>query len=164
MPVGSVEKVQSYLDAVPGPFQAALRKVRAQIRGAAPNAEEGFGYGLPGFYQEGPLLYYGAAKSHCAIYGTIPAQFDAELAGFERSKGTIKFTPNKPVPGALLKRIVKAKLAENRERVAAKARAIGSTTKGSGAKGSEAKGSKPKGSKRRLLASPPTPRKATQKP
>jgi len=116
MPAGDVAKVEAYLARVPEPARAALAKVRATIRGAAPRAEEGFGYGLPGFYQDGPLLYYGAAKGHCAIYGTLPPGFDAEVERFDRSKGTLRFTPDDPVPAPLLRRIVKAKLAENRAR------------------------------------------------
>lgn len=93
-----------------------MQKLRAQIHAAAPKAEEGFGYGLPGFYLDGPLFYYGAAKKHCSLYGTRPKGFDKELSAFEPSKGTVKFTPEQPIPAALLKRMVKAKVAENRGR------------------------------------------------
>jgi uncharacterized protein YdhG (YjbR/CyaY superfamily) len=116
VPAGSVTKVDDYLAKLPAPQRKALEKLRAQIRAAAPKAEEGFGYGLPGFYLDGPLFYYGAAKKHCSIYGTRPAGFDKELAPFELSKGTVKFTPEEPVPAALVKRMVKAKAAENRAR------------------------------------------------
>ena len=116
MPVGNVAKVGAYLAKLPDAQRKALEKLRAQIKAAAPKAEEGFGYGLPGFYLEGPLFYYGAAKKHCSLYGARPAGFDAELAAFDLSKGTVKFTPQAPIPAALLKRMVKAKIAENRAR------------------------------------------------
>lgn len=116
MPAGSAAEVDAWLAQLPPEPRRALEKVRGQMRRAAPKAQEGMGYGLPGFYQDGPILYYGAAKKHLAIYGTIPAEFDDELAGFARSKGTIKFTPDKPVPAALLARIVKAKVKENTAR------------------------------------------------
>lgn len=113
MPVGSVEKVEAYLASLPDEQRSALTKLRTQIRAAAPKAEEGFGYGLPGFYQDGPLFYYGAAKHHLALYGTLPAGFDKELAGFERTKGTTKFTVDKPLPASLVRRLVQAKRREN---------------------------------------------------
>ncbi len=122
MGVGSPQKVAAYLASVPPQSRAALKRLRAQIRAAAPKAEEGFGYGLPGFYLDGPVFYWGAAKAHCAIYGTVPAGFSQALAGYERSKGTIRFTPDHPLPAGLVRRLVKAKVAENRARAAAKKR------------------------------------------
>ena len=116
MPVGNVAKVDAYLAKLPDDQRKALEKLRSQIKAAAPKAEEGFGYGLPGFYLDGPLFYYGAAKKHCSLYGARPKGFDQELAAFELSKGTVKFTPEEPIPAALLKRMVKAKAAENHGR------------------------------------------------
>lgn len=116
MPVGNVAKVEAYLVKLPLPQRKALETLRSQIRAAAPKAEEGFGYGVPGFYLDGPLFYYGAGKAHCALYGTRPAGFDRELAAFAMSKGTVRFTPADPLPAALVKRMVKAKAAENRRR------------------------------------------------
>lgn len=120
MPVGNVAQVEAYLEKQVPEVRAALARLRAQIRDAAPKAQEGFGYGLPGFYQDGPLFYYGAGKAHCALYGTIPAGFDAALAGFVRSKGATRFTPDKPLPATLVRRLVKAKLKENQGRAATK--------------------------------------------
>ncbi|MCA1818879.1 MAG: hypothetical protein LC620_02305, partial [Halobacteriales archaeon] len=71
MPAGDVAKVDAYLRKLPDAQRKALDKLRGQIRAAAPKAEEGFGYGLPGFYLQGPLFYYGAAKDHCAHRRTI---------------------------------------------------------------------------------------------
>lgn len=106
-----------YLKALPIPQRAALEKLRKQILAAAPDALEHFGYGLPGFKLNGhPLIYMGAAKNHCALYGSVPVGFKAELLDFKVSKGTIQFTPEKPIPAALVKAIVKAKVAENRLR------------------------------------------------
>lgn len=116
MPVGSVPKVDAYLARLPETQRKALERLRSQIRTAAPKAEEGFGYGLPGFYLDGPLFYYGAAKKHCSLYGSRPAGFEQALADFDLSKGTVKFTPDKPIPAALVKRLVKAKATENRAR------------------------------------------------
>ncbi|MCB9184924.1 MAG: DUF1801 domain-containing protein [Flavobacteriales bacterium] len=95
----------------------ALTALRKQILAAAPKAEEYFGYGLPGFKYKGhPLVYMGAAKKHVALYGMVPAGFAERLKGFTVSKGTIQFTPEKPLPAALVKDIVKLKCAEIEER------------------------------------------------
>lgn len=89
--------------------------LRAQIRTAAPGAEECVSYGLPAFRQKKPLVAYGAAKAHCAFYPMSPAvieQFAAALAKYETSKGAIRFQPDTPLPAALVKKIVKARLKE----------------------------------------------------
>ena len=102
-----------YLKALPEDQRAALEKLRKQILAAAPDAEEHFGYGLPGFKHNGhPMLYLGAAKNHVALYGSVPVGFKERLKDFTVSKGTIQFTPEKPLPAALVKDIVKAKVAE----------------------------------------------------
>lgn len=102
-----------YLDALPIDQRKALEILRKQILAAAPGAEEHFGYGLPAFKYNGhPLVYMGAAKNHCALYGSVPAGFIEKLKDFTVSKGTIQFTPEKPLPAALVKEIVKAKCAE----------------------------------------------------
>jgi len=106
-----------YLGLLPDDQRAALEKVRKQILAAAPGADEHFGYGLPGFKLDGhPLIYLGAAKNHCTLYGSVPSGFSEQLNDFKRSKGTIQFTPEKPIPAALVKAIVKAKVEENRLR------------------------------------------------
>jgi uncharacterized protein YdhG (YjbR/CyaY superfamily) len=103
-----------YLAQLPADQCIALEKLRKQILSAAPGAEEYFGYGLPGFKLNGhPLIYMGAAKKHCALYGSVPIGFREELKNFKVSKGTIQFTPEKPIPASLMKAIVKAKVVEN---------------------------------------------------
>jgi len=102
-----------YLALLPAEQQKALQKLREQIMAAAPKAVEYFGYGLPGFkYNDHPLVYLGAAKKHVALYGMIPPGFGEKLKDFTVSKGTIQFTPEKPLPAAVVKAIVKAKMAE----------------------------------------------------
>ena len=108
-----VTNTDDYLEALPPDQAVALQKLRKQIRAAAPGCEEHFGYGLPGFKHNGhPLIYMGAAKNHCALYGSVPTGFNDRLKEFKVSKGTIQFTPEKPLPAALVKEIVKAKVAE----------------------------------------------------
>ena len=104
---------EEYLAHLPADQRKALETLRKQILAAAPGAEEHFGYGLPAFKYNGhPLVYMGAAKNHCALYGSVPAGFKERLKDFKVSKGTIQFTPGKPLPAALVKDIVKAKCAE----------------------------------------------------
>ena len=102
-----------YLKQLPADQQKALQTLRKQILAAAPACTEHFGYGLPGFkYNDHPMLYLGAAKNHVALYGSVPVGFKDRLKDFTVSKGTIQFTPEKPLPAALVKDIVKMKMAE----------------------------------------------------
>lgn len=130
MTMAAPTNTADYLKGLPKEQREALEKVRKQILGAAPGAEEHFGYGLPGFKLDGhPLIYFGAAKHHCAIYGSVPTGFTEALKDFKKSKGAIQFTPEKPIPASLLKDIVKAKVAENEMRWQLKAKKVGSKKK-----------------------------------
>ena len=116
-----ISNTDDYLAALPDDQREALLKLRKQILAAAPGAEEHFGYGLPGFKLLGhPLIYMGGAKEHCALYGAMPADFAEALKGFKQSKGSVHFTPGKPIPATLVKAIVKAKVAEQHARWASK--------------------------------------------
>jgi uncharacterized protein YdhG (YjbR/CyaY superfamily) len=108
--------VNEYLDRVPEPARSALNKVRAVIRSVAPpEATEGISYGIPTFKYKGMLASFAAFSDHCSLFpGAGPTiEFKDELKNFQTSKGTIRFAPNKPLPAALLKRLVKARIAEN---------------------------------------------------
>ncbi len=103
----------AYLKQLPTDQRKALETLRKQILATAPACTEHFGYGLPGFkYNSHPMLYLGAAKKHVALYGSVPSGFKDRLKEFTVSKGTIQFTPEKPLPAALVKDIVKMKMAE----------------------------------------------------
>ncbi|MEN9676861.1 MAG: hypothetical protein RIS76_2757 [Verrucomicrobiota bacterium] len=116
--------IDEYLAATSPAQRAVLETLRRAIHAAAPGAEEYLGYGLAGFKHGGrPLVYLGAWKEHCALYAASPktqASFAAELKNFEVSKGSIRFTVEKPLPLTLVKRLVKARLAENAARKTAK--------------------------------------------
>ena len=108
--------IEAYLAKVPEPFRGALGKLRDIIKAADPEAEEAMIYGVPGFRHYGNLVCYAAFKTHCGFYPMDPALMDslaAELEGFRTAKGTIQFTPDKPLPAGLVKKIVKARLAQN---------------------------------------------------
>ena len=103
----------------------ALEKLRKQIRSAAPKAVEGINYGLAAFLIDGkPIVAIGAAAKHCSLFpmtGHTVEAFKGELKDFETSKGAIRFTPEKPLSAALVRKIVKARIAEN-EVIASKAK------------------------------------------
>jgi uncharacterized protein YdhG (YjbR/CyaY superfamily) len=116
---GKAETHESYLAALPLAQRNALEKLGEMIKTAAPKAEECISYQLCAFRQNGPLVAFGATKSHCAFYvmsGTILNGFKEELRKFDTSKGTIRFQPEKPLPVALVRRLVKARIAENKAR------------------------------------------------
>ena len=94
-----------------------LEQLRKTIRSVAPRAEEYIGYGLAAFRLDGkPLVAIGASANHCAFFpmnGTTVAAFKRELDGYDTSKGTIRFDDERPLPRALVRKIVKARIAEN---------------------------------------------------
>jgi len=111
--------VDTYLRRVPSPFREALQAVRATIRAAAPGAEEVISYGMPAFRLNGILVYYGAFADHCSLFVASPQvrrRFAAELKPYQGGKGTVRFTPDRPLPSALVRRIVLARAAENAKR------------------------------------------------
>ena len=110
--------IDDYLAGVSAEKRAALEKIRAAIRSAAPGAEECIGYGLPAFRLDGKLLVaFGAAANHCSFYpmsSRTLAAHRAELAGYDTSPGTVRFQPADPLPARLVQKLVKARIAENR--------------------------------------------------
>lgn len=105
-----------YLAGLPADQQAALQKLRKTIRAAAPKAEECISYQLAAFRHEGRMLVsFGATANHCAFYLMSTAVMEAckaDLGGYDTSKGTVRFQPNKSLPASLVRKLVKARLAE----------------------------------------------------
>lgn len=119
--------VDQWMARLPPEQRVALEKLRAQIRAAAPGAEETISYGMPTFSLYGHLVAFGAFKKHLSFFpmsSTLIAKH-AEAAPFAASSGTLQFQPDKPLPAALVKKLVKARIVENLEvqgeRAAAKA-------------------------------------------
>lgn len=110
--------IDEYLAHVRADQRAALEKLRKTIRSVAPDAEECISYGIPSFHLNGrALVFFGAWANHCSIYPGNSAtlkKFRNELRDFQTSKGTIRFSPDKPLPVALLKKLVKARITENK--------------------------------------------------
>jgi uncharacterized protein YdhG (YjbR/CyaY superfamily) len=104
--------VEEYLAAVSDVARATLEGLRRTIKAVAPDAVELIGYGIPGFkYQGRPLVYFAAAKNHCALYGLPADTHRDELAAYDLDKGTIRFPPGAPPPEALVKTLVRERMA-----------------------------------------------------
>ena len=112
--------IDEYLAGVPEPARGTLNKVRAAIRAAVPpEATEAITYRMPTFKYKGSLVAFAAFKNHCSLFPmsmAVIAAFKDELKGFHTSKGTIHFPLDKPLPAVLLKKMVKARVAQNEER------------------------------------------------
>ena len=109
--------VDEYLAGVPEPARSTLNRIRAVIRSAVPpEATEAISYRMPTFKYKGPLLGFAAFPNHCGLYPMSPSVIEAfkdELKDFHTSKGTIRFPVDKPLSAALVKKLVKARIAEN---------------------------------------------------
>ena len=113
------ETVDGYLAAVPEDARAALAKLRKTIKAAAPKATEVISYQIPTFKHEGMLVAFAAFEGHCGFYIMSPkvlSAYAAELKGYELNKASIRFPANKPLPAALVTKLVKARIAENEAR------------------------------------------------
>jgi uncharacterized protein YdhG (YjbR/CyaY superfamily) len=125
MKPGAVPKtVDQYLAALPDDARTTLEKVRQTIRAAAPMATEVISYRMPMYKHHGMVVGFAAFKDHCSLFpgSTAVETFKDELKGYQTSKGTIRFPTNKPMPAALLKKIVKSCVVENEERAKKKAK------------------------------------------
>ena len=108
--------IDEYLAALNGDQRAALAKLRKTIRAAAPQAEECISYGIPAFRQNGVVAGFAATANHCSFFlfsGSTVEAHQEELADYGTSKGTIRFPADKPLSVALVRKLVKARLAEN---------------------------------------------------
>ncbi|SRR6266404_7953578 len=113
---GAPKNVDEYLAGVPQPARSTLTKMRAAIRSAVPpEAIETISYGMPAFKHQGVLVWFAAFSTHCSLFPTasVIEAFKHELKAFSTSKGTIQFPTDKPLPTALIKKIVKARVAQN---------------------------------------------------
>ena len=117
--------VDAYLAALPEAQRAALEKLRALIKAAAPKAEELISYRIPAYKQNGMLVFFAAFKDHCSLFPasrSILTTFSNELAPFRISGSTIHFSPEHPLPATLIRKIVKARIAQNEARARNKPR------------------------------------------
>ena len=112
----SPKTIDEYFASVNANHRDALQKIREAIHAVAPNAEECISYGIPAFRLNGrSLVFFGAWANHCALYPGSSAtlkKFRNELRDFQTSKGTLRFSPDNPLPVALVKKLVKARVAQ----------------------------------------------------
>ena len=108
--------IDEYLAALSDDKRAALQRLRKTIRAAAPKAEECISYQIPAFRRNGMLVGFRATPNHCSFFlmssTTVEAHKD-ELKDYDTSTGTIRFQPDDPLPAALVRKLVKARIAEN---------------------------------------------------
>ena len=107
-----------YLAAVSAPQRAALEKLRKAIRSAVPKAEECISYGVPAFRLNGRFLVaLAAAANHCSFFpGSVLQDLKVDLKGYNTGKGTIRFQPDRPLPATLVRKLVRARLAQQTNR------------------------------------------------
>jgi uncharacterized protein YdhG (YjbR/CyaY superfamily) len=112
---GAPKSVDEYFASVPEPARSTLGKMRAAIRSAVPaEATETISYRMPAFKHKGVLVWFAAFSDHCSLFPTaaVIEEFRNDLKGFSTSKGTIHFPTDKPLPTALVKKLVKARVAQ----------------------------------------------------
>ena len=110
------KSVDEYIADIPEPARSTLNEIRAAIRSAVPReAIETISYRIPAFKHKRVLVWFGAFSDHCSLFPTasVIEAFKDELKGFSTSKGTIHFPTDKPVPTSLIKKLVKARVAES---------------------------------------------------
>lgn len=130
----SARDADAYLAKLSADKRATLEKVRKAIRAAAPDAEEGVSYGMPAFFQGKPIAGYSASAKHCSYFpmsGAITARLADELKHYEVSKGGFRFPIGKPPSATLIRKLVKARLAEI-ETVARAKKVVSTASEGAG--------------------------------
>jgi uncharacterized protein YdhG (YjbR/CyaY superfamily) len=114
------ESVEDYLAALPEESRTALETLRKTIKAAAPEATEAISYQIPTFKDHGrSLVAYAAFKNHCSLFPMsmkVIKEHEEELSSYHTGKGTLRFFPDQPLPTALVKQLVKARLEENAAR------------------------------------------------
>jgi uncharacterized protein YdhG (YjbR/CyaY superfamily) len=114
-PTVAPKTIDAYLAAVPEPARSTLQNVRAAIRSALPpSATETISYKIPAFRHVEIILWFAAFAKHCSLFPTarVIEEFSVDLKPYTLSKGTIQFPTDKPLPSALIKKLVKARLAQ----------------------------------------------------
>ncbi len=114
--------IDSYIATFPADVQEQLEQVRNAIQSSAPKAEEVISYNMPAFKYHGMLVYFAGYKQHIGFYPTASgiAAFKDELSKYKNAKGSVQFPLDKPMPLALIKKMVKFRVKENTEKAASK--------------------------------------------
>lgn len=118
--------VNAYLEEFPSDQRKAMEKLRKLIKSSAPQAEETISYSMPMYKQNGQLVAFAGFKDHISFFvcsGSFLNRFPVDSKKYDVFRSGIHFTPDKPLPGTLVTRIVKARLAENNAKAKAKSAA-----------------------------------------
>jgi uncharacterized protein YdhG (YjbR/CyaY superfamily) len=118
------KNINEYLAQFPENVQIALEELRHTIKEIVPQAEEVISYQIPAFKYHGMLVYFAAYKNHCSFFvgnGSLVGKMQDELNAYQTTKSAIHFTVEKPLPKALIEKIVRLRMAENDAIQAAKA-------------------------------------------
>src|SRR5262245_43337255 len=112
------KNTDAYISSFPPEIQKILKEVRAVVKKAAPKSEEVISYGMPGYKQNGMLVWYGAHSKHIGFYPGASgiSAFKKEISIYKNAKGSVQFPFEKPLPVALITRMVKFKISENQEK------------------------------------------------
>jgi uncharacterized protein YdhG (YjbR/CyaY superfamily) len=115
-PKKGFKTTDEYIASFPQNVQTKLQKVRQAMKDAAPKAQEVISYGMPAFKQNGILVWFAAFKNHIGFFPKVSAveAFKEQLAGYQTSKGTIRFPLDKPIPIVIIKKIVKFRVKEDK--------------------------------------------------
>jgi uncharacterized protein YdhG (YjbR/CyaY superfamily) len=126
MKTSSAKNIDDYIAGFPQDVQASLQKIRAIIREAAPDAEEAIKYQIPTFVLHENLVHFAAFQNHIGFYPTSSAivAFSGELTDYKHARGSVQFPLTKPVPFALIKKMVAFRVKESRAKLASKKRKI----------------------------------------
>ena len=111
-----VQTVDDYLAAVPEDVRAALEKVRKTIKATAPKATEVISYQIPAYKHHGLLVGFAASKGLCTFHimsTNVTRAHAVDLKGYKLGKASIRFAPDEPIPTALVRKLIKARIAEN---------------------------------------------------
>jgi uncharacterized protein YdhG (YjbR/CyaY superfamily) len=115
-PASATAQIDATLAAAPADQRAVLQALRETIAATAPDAVETISYGMPAFrYHKKALVSYSPFRDHCSFFPMSAGLMDSlgeELAGWRTAKGTIQFTPDRPLPGPLVEKIVRGRMAE----------------------------------------------------
>src|ERR1700689_5759166 len=112
-----VKSIDEYISAFPKDVQSILEKIRGTIRKAAPEAVEAISYQIPTFrLNSKSLIHFAAFKNHIALFPPAPAAFKKEVSQYAGPQGNLKFTPHKPIPLALAKRIVISRTKDHKKK------------------------------------------------
>ena len=117
MKVNQARTIREYIAGFPPEVRSILEKIRTTVRKAAPGATEKISYQIPSFNLRGPLVYFGAFKNHIGFYPPVREEkLKREASLYAGEKGNLRFPLDRPIPYALIRRIVKSRVRENENR------------------------------------------------